>query len=388
MIRKVEITEFSKKLSFRADIVEKDYVLGWLLAGISAQKNLSQNLIFKGGTCLKKCHLETHRLSEDLDYTVLDKKYVDEDFLISSFKTVSDWVYEKSDIEMPKNLISFRKYKNKKGIISVRGKVGYRGPLLQKRNLPKIQLDITASEILVLKPVKLKVHHPYSDEPKTGITAYCYSYVEAFAEKIRALGERARPRDLYDIVCLLRNKSLLSDHELLLSTLKKKSDHKKMEMPNFKSIKAHKKIDELGTEWESMLAHQLPLLPPLKIFWRELPSFFEWLNNRKDTEKSLKGITKDGELWESGRMENIYSTNFILEKIKFSALNRLCVELLYEGKKATIEPYSFRKNEEGHILFYGCHHKTKKTDSFKIEEIQSLNITVKPFTPKYVVEIG
>ena len=387
MIYEAEVKEFSKKMSFRADIVEKDYVLGWLLAGISAHKNLFQNLIFKGGTCFKKCHLETHRLSEDLDYTVLDKKYVDEDFLVSSFEAVSGWVYENSNIEMPKNLINFKKYKNKKGIISVRGKVGFRGPLLKKRSLPKIQLDITASEMLVLKPVKLKVHHPYSDEPQDGITAYCYSYEEAFAEKVRALSERARPRDLYDIVCLFRSKSLLSDHELLLSVLKKKYDHKKMEMPNFRSIKAHEKIDELDTEWKSMLAHQLPILPPVKIFWRELPSFFEWLSSRKDTEKSLKGITKDGELWVSGRMKNIYSTNFILEKIKFSALNRLCVEFLYEGKKATVEPYSFRKNGEGHILFYGCHHRTKKTDSFKVENIRSLDITDKPFIPKYVVEV-
>ena len=387
MIPNAEIKEFSKKMSFRPDIVEKDYVLGWLLAGISAQKNLSQNLIFKGGTCLKKCHLETHRLSEDLDYTILDKKYVDEDFLVNSFEVVSGWVYENSGIEMPKNLISFEKYKNKKGIISVRGKVGFRGPLLQKKNLPKIQLDVTASEILVLKPVKLKVHHPYSDEPKRGINAYCYSYEEVFAEKTRALTERARPRDLYDIICLFRNKSLLSDHGLLFSVLKKKCDHKKMEMPNLKSIKTHAKIDELGTEWESMLAHQLPILPPLKIFWRELSPFFKWLNSKKDTEKLLKNIAKGEELWESGRMKNIYSTNFILEKIKFSALNRLCVELFYEGEKVTIEPYAFKKNKEGSILFYGCHHRTKKTDSFKIEDIQSMDIMNKPFTPKYVVEI-
>ena len=106
------------------------------LAGISAQKNLSHNLIFKGGTCLKKCHLETYRLSEDLDYTVLDKKYIDEEFPVNSFEAVSDWIYENSDIEMPKNLISFEKYKNKKGIISVKGKIGFRGPLLQKKNFP------------------------------------------------------------------------------------------------------------------------------------------------------------------------------------------------------------------------------------------------------------
>ena len=386
MIDKKEILKFSEALGFRLDIVEKDYVLGWLLAGISAHKDLSQNLIFKDGTCLKKCHLETHRLSEDLDYTVLDQKYVDEDFLVDSFKSVSDWLYKKSSIELPKESINFRKYKNKKGIVSVRGKIGFRGPLLQRKSLPKIQLDITASEILVLKPVRLKAHHPYSDDPKA--MPYCYSYVEAFAEKTRALSERARPRDLYDIICLFRNKSLLLDHELLLSVLKKKSEHKKMEMPSFKSIKAHLKIDELDTEWESMLAHQLPLLPSLKNYWKELPLFFEWLNNKKNDEESLKKITQDQDLWKAGRMKDIYSTHVSIEKIKFSGLNRLCVELLYQDKKLIVEPYSFIKSNTGNIEFYGCHHKTKKTDTFKLEEIQSVSLTDKPFTPRYRVEIS
>lgn len=89
MSNKKEILKIAESLNFRVNIVEKDYVLGWLLAGISAHKELSQNLIFRGGTCLKKCHLETYRLSEDLDYTVLDKKYVDEDFLIDSFQQES-----------------------------------------------------------------------------------------------------------------------------------------------------------------------------------------------------------------------------------------------------------------------------------------------------------
>ena len=386
MISKEEIKEFSKKLSFRIDVVEKDYVLGWLLAGISAQKNLSRNLIFKGGTSLKKCHLETHRLSEDLDYTVLDQKYIDEDFLVDSFKSVSDWVYKKSNIELPKESISFRKYKNKKGIVSVRGKIGFRGPLLQKKSLSKIQLDITASEILVLKPVMLKASHPYSDNLK--ITAYCYSYIEAFAEKIRALSERARPRDLYDIISLFRNKFLLLDHELLLSVLKKKCDHKAMKLPNFKSIKIHSKIDELNTEWENMLVHQLPLLPSLKNYWKELPLFFEWLNNKKDDEESLQKISQGQELWTAGRMKDIYSTDVSIEKIKFSSLNRLCVELLYQDQKLIVEPYSFIKGNTGDIDFYGCHHKSKKVDSFKVKEIQSVSITDKPFTPRYKVEIG
>ena len=40
MVNKAEIKEFTKKMGLRIDIVEKDYVLGWLLAGISAHSFL------------------------------------------------------------------------------------------------------------------------------------------------------------------------------------------------------------------------------------------------------------------------------------------------------------------------------------------------------------
>jgi predicted nucleotidyltransferase component of viral defense system len=73
LIGRQEIIEFSREFGLRVDIVEKDYVLGWLLAGISSHKELTSNWIFKGGTCLKKCFFETYRFSEDLDFTITGK---------------------------------------------------------------------------------------------------------------------------------------------------------------------------------------------------------------------------------------------------------------------------------------------------------------------------
>jgi hypothetical protein len=55
--------EFSREFGLRVDIVEKDYVLGWLLAGISNHKELASNWVFKGGTCLRKCFFETYDAS-------------------------------------------------------------------------------------------------------------------------------------------------------------------------------------------------------------------------------------------------------------------------------------------------------------------------------------
>lgn len=48
------------------DLIEKDYVLGWLLKGISSS-SISGKLIFKGGTALSKVYFPLNwRISEDL----------------------------------------------------------------------------------------------------------------------------------------------------------------------------------------------------------------------------------------------------------------------------------------------------------------------------------
>lgn len=70
MIDRREILDIAGTFGLRPQIVEKDYVLGWVLAGIYHQAALAESWIFKGGTCLKKCYFETCRFSEDLDFTL------------------------------------------------------------------------------------------------------------------------------------------------------------------------------------------------------------------------------------------------------------------------------------------------------------------------------
>ena len=178
-------------------VVEKDYVLGWILAGINAHEELSDSWVFKGGTCLKKCYFETYRLSEDLDFTLHDESQLDEGFLRPALDAVAAWVMEQSGLAMPAEQIVFDIYTNARGRRSCQGKIAYRGPISPTSGgWPKIKLDLTADEKLVLPSVQREIFHPYSDRPEDGFQANCYAYDEAFAEKIRALGERTRPRDL------------------------------------------------------------------------------------------------------------------------------------------------------------------------------------------------
>ncbi len=60
------------------DLIEKDYVLGWILKGISTC-SVCDKLIFKGGTALSKVYYPLDwRISEDLDFTVLDDSKMDD----------------------------------------------------------------------------------------------------------------------------------------------------------------------------------------------------------------------------------------------------------------------------------------------------------------------
>ena len=80
MIARQEVMDLAREFGLSPQVVEKDYVLGWLLAGISAHPALELSWVFKGGTCLKKCYFETYRFSEDLDFTLTEIAHLDEAF--------------------------------------------------------------------------------------------------------------------------------------------------------------------------------------------------------------------------------------------------------------------------------------------------------------------
>jgi predicted nucleotidyltransferase component of viral defense system len=94
VIPKQEVMALAAELQLQAHVVEKDYALGWFLAGISAHPVIGPRWVFKGGTCLKKCYFETYRFSEDLDFTLQDAEHLDEGFLAEVFEEVCDWVYD------------------------------------------------------------------------------------------------------------------------------------------------------------------------------------------------------------------------------------------------------------------------------------------------------
>jgi len=197
------------------------------------------------------------------------------------FKEVSIWVYEQSGIEIPEQCIKVNLYKNPHGAFSVEAKLAYRGPLRQKTNFPRIKMDLTSHEKVVLPPEKRAIFHNYSDRPNDPTLVLSYCYEEIFAEKLRALAERARPRDLYDVIHLYEERYRISDKGRFLKSLSAKCEFKKVPVPTLELIKRHPQRAILLSEWDNMLKHQLSDLRPFEYFWERLPELFIWIS--KDT---------------------------------------------------------------------------------------------------------
>jgi hypothetical protein len=131
MIDRREILEAASSFSLLPNVVEKDYVLGWILAGINAHEELAESWVFKGGTCLKKCYFETYRFSEDLDFTLSNENHLDEEFLQRIFGEIVAWVTDQSGLTIPADQLEFDTYDNPRGRPNCQGKIPYRGPVSQ-----------------------------------------------------------------------------------------------------------------------------------------------------------------------------------------------------------------------------------------------------------------
>jgi len=126
-----------------------------------------------------------------------------------------------------------------------------------------IKVDITNydNEIILLPPEKKKVFHSYSDELNAEIEVY--SLEEIFTEKIRALIQRTRVRDLYDTGILYD----LINKDKVLQILDEKFDFKGVIL-DISSLTKRK--DDFSNAWNASLNHQLKIIPDFEIFFNKV----------------------------------------------------------------------------------------------------------------------
>lgn len=189
MIAPQELRRTAREKGLALDLVEKDFVLGWLLFGV-ASSSLSKKLAFKGGTALSKVYFPGEwRLSEDLDFTVLVETSFDE--IAGSLEAELPEIVRKGS-EIPVRLRD-APFTNPNYLQS---RFQYTGPV--SPNTVKIEV----SREQFVGEVSWKSVPKAFDYPtfKVGV----YSLENILAEKLRALIERGKVKDYYDVWKLLK----------------------------------------------------------------------------------------------------------------------------------------------------------------------------------------
>lgn len=194
MIKPGEIQQKARTVGVRDQQIEKDYILSWILKGISQHEQLAKEIVFKGGTVLKKIYFEGYRFSEDLDFSLLDTDCTNEQ-IFNWFNETFDYVKEEANISL--EIIDNNEHKDG----GINFYISYSGPLGGQGNNKRVKIDISRSEQLVFEPVMKAAFIGYSD-----LEAYqllCYPLEEVLIEKMRAVMQRMQARDFYDIWYLL-----------------------------------------------------------------------------------------------------------------------------------------------------------------------------------------
>ncbi len=142
MIKPGEIQQKAIAVGVRDQQIEKDYILSWILFGISLHEQLSKAIVFKGGTVLKKIYFEDYRFSEDLDFTLL-KNEISNEQIFEWFKQTFKFIREEANI--PLEIIDNNEHEDG----GINFYISYIGPLGGQSSNKKVKVDISRSEQLV-----------------------------------------------------------------------------------------------------------------------------------------------------------------------------------------------------------------------------------------------
>jgi len=267
MITPGEIQKIASRQSLRDTQIEKDYVIGWILGGVSKNEILKSALAFKGGTAIRKFYIKDYRFSEDLDFTYVKGK-MDKEILKQEFESVLSRVNVESRIRLELRNDKMHNTGNYNFYI------GYAGPLGGKIENKDIKVDICDSEKMCGATQKLAAYNEYSDLTDK-YELDCYSINDIISEKMRSLMQRTMPRDLYDLWFFFEkdNKDILD----YVYDFQEKAGFKEIAPNKFADTVIQKK-EKYKSNWENNLTSQIKITPEFETVWRELLRHFKQMD--------------------------------------------------------------------------------------------------------------
>lgn len=204
---RIRLQEVRPRLGLPWEVLERDYLLSWLLAGIAQVELLRETLVFKGGTALKKCYFGDYRFSEDLDFSGLGGVPTGdamERAIGEACAAAAALLDEYAPVE-----ISWERYTEKEPhpggqeAFTIRARFPW-----QPRPQTRVMIETTVDEKILKPPLERELIHEYGEPIESKVRVYALE--EIVAEKLRAILQyaaeleergwsRSRARDYYDL---------------------------------------------------------------------------------------------------------------------------------------------------------------------------------------------
>jgi len=193
MIPEAFITEWRNKKApwaFSAQI-EQDLILERLLIELYQDSYIRERLVFKGGTALNKLFCEkAYRYSEDLDFTQLNAEPMGA--LMTRVRKVIDPILGKPKWKQTESMVTF-----------YYDFISEEHPQTKMR----VKIEINTREHLSFLGTQQLAYAMESKWFKGEATILTLQIDEMLAFKMRALYQRSKGRDLFDVIHLYKNNS-------------------------------------------------------------------------------------------------------------------------------------------------------------------------------------
>lgn len=259
-----------RKLNAPWEVMEQDYVLSWVLFGLSSIPEISQKLIFKGGTALKKCYFGDYRFSQDLDFSSLEGA-PEGDHLEKLLIEACTHAQKELNNRIPNPVLTCARYIEKKPHPHGQEAFVIRAQLpWQRTPHVRVMIEVTHNERVVNTPILKAILHEYPEDFNCQILTYTLE--EIFSEKLHAILQntkkiheqkwsRSRARDYYDLWRMLNSFQDELNSTTILETLSRKCEGRGVtyqSINDFFDVKAQEAVQRDWEQWLSPMIYPLP----------------------------------------------------------------------------------------------------------------------------------
>ena len=275
---RLRLQEAWRQPGLQSYVVERDYLLSWVLAGISAVPELRDTLVFKGGTALKKCYFGDYRFSEDLDFSGSESVPTGDDLaeaIVRACDEASALLVEYAQVEMHcERYAENNPHPGEQEAFRIRARLPW-----HPRPDIRIKVEITADEQIAWPVERRRVIHDYGEPLEAELQVY--SPTEMVAEKLRATRQqlvrlenrgwmRNRARDYYDLWRVLGDYWDLLDLIDFRARLHDKCRLRNVDFEGPEDFFDPRMVDDVEKGWENSLGALLVDLPPFATVMDEL----------------------------------------------------------------------------------------------------------------------